>query len=554
MLLGMRLKKIVGFLLVLGIAGPIGIVPREAEAQEGRTAAALRHGTADYNVRIKDMATMEDNLVAIGNSTYSEPFVFHSYDWHCVYDISTDPWTILSEIEYPPWPHNVSAVELIRHSGQTSVVVLEKRIGRLLHYTLDGQLLGETLLPGAINGLTTAYNDFAVAHIGSDIDPQPLIFVVGTAINADDVPCVVCGAPDGSGYLVVAWNSTYEQYFEGYAMTKISAASDGTSAYCVLLGEARDIYGNVVSQMVAALEGATREDPGTIRNLAASDGLSTEFVDVAAVSDSMKDVWFGHALANEETPERGTRTAHYYWKVDEFSVTCTHYPIAEPGEPGGNVRGEGLYIDKGKVKWFNPRRGGFMAVAGTTDGPIGGGPPPIGGSDVWLATLRWGDGGFDVDNINAVWLWGTPGDDDVTAMSGRGQYDFFALGGGGQYAIELSVSIPSGQSFMGMEPVGGGGMDSVVIAFTDVGAMIEALIAKVESLNLHQGIENSLDVKLENAKKSLESVKAGNRQDAVNKLDAFVNECAAQSGKTLTADQADDLIADALDIIHILLL
>jgi len=75
---------------------------------------------------------------------------------------------------------------------------------------------------------------------------------------------------------------------------------------------------------------------------------------------------------------------------------------------------------------------------------------------------------------------------------------------------------------------------------------IERLIAKVRSLNLHKGTENSLIAKLESAIKSLDK---GKDNAAVNKLGAFVNEVEAQSGKKIGADDASDLIADVARII-----
>jgi hypothetical protein len=78
---------------------------------------------------------------------------------------------------------------------------------------------------------------------------------------------------------------------------------------------------------------------------------------------------------------------------------------------------------------------------------------------------------------------------------------------------------------------------------------IEGLISTVEGLNLQQGIENSLDAKLQNAKDSLAAANAGLREDAVNKLQAFINACEAQRDKALTSEQADELIAMANAII-----
>jgi len=82
--------------------------------------------------------------------------------------------------------------------------------------------------------------------------------------------------------------------------------------------------------------------------------------------------------------------------------------------------------------------------------------------------------------------------------------------------------------------------------------MIESLIILVESFNLKQGISNSLDVKLQNAWEALQDTKAGNNQSAINRLQAFINECEAQRGKALTSDQADQLIGLASQTIQAL--
>lgn len=68
------------------------------------------------------------------------------------------------------------------------------------------------------------------------------------------------------------------------------------------------------------------------------------------------------------------------------------------------------------------------------------------------------------------------------------------------------------------------------------------LVDMVKDMNLAQGIENSLDSKLHNAIEALEYAKSGKRSDASNKLEAFINEVEAQTGKGLTQAQADELI------------
>ena len=81
------------------------------------------------------------------------------------------------------------------------------------------------------------------------------------------------------------------------------------------------------------------------------------------------------------------------------------------------------------------------------------------------------------------------------------------------------------------------------------GTAIEGLMSMVEGLNLQQGIENSLGAKLQNAKDSLTAANAGLREDAVNKLQAYINACEAQRDKALTSEQADELIAHANAIV-----
>lgn len=71
---------------------------------------------------------------------------------------------------------------------------------------------------------------------------------------------------------------------------------------------------------------------------------------------------------------------------------------------------------------------------------------------------------------------------------------------------------------------------------------IADLIDLVNSFNLRQGIENSLDAKLRNL---LSAAGAGNVTTACNLLGAFINEVQAQSGKAITTVQANQLISAA---------
>ncbi len=82
---------------------------------------------------------------------------------------------------------------------------------------------------------------------------------------------------------------------------------------------------------------------------------------------------------------------------------------------------------------------------------------------------------------------------------------------------------------------------------------ILALIDQVEALNLHQGIDNSLDAKLEAALNALDDVNQNNDVGAINTLEAFINAVEAQRGSKIPEAQADALIALAEEIIFLLL-
>jgi uncharacterized delta-60 repeat protein len=88
--------------------------------------------------------------------------------------------------------------------------------------------------------------------------------------------------------------------------------------------------------------------------------------------------------------------------------------------------------------------------------------------------------------------------------------------------------------------------------YKDPAKAIEALIAAVISLNLQQGISNSLDAKLGAALNALDDVNANNDVAAINTLEAFISAVEAQRGKEISEADADELIAVAAEIIVIL--
>ncbi len=117
-----------------------------------------------------------------------------------------------------------------------------------------------------------------------------------------------------------------------------------------------------------------------------------------------------------------------------------------------------------------------------------------------------------------------------------------AFAAAGSYTVTLMVT----------DDVGATGTDTAVITVKTVSDAIGSLSGVVASFNLRQGIANSLDAKLENAMDAYQAANAGNRQDVVNKLMAFINAVEAQRGKELTSVQADQLIAEANRILSVL--
>jgi len=81
---------------------------------------------------------------------------------------------------------------------------------------------------------------------------------------------------------------------------------------------------------------------------------------------------------------------------------------------------------------------------------------------------------------------------------------------------------------------------------------LEKLIQDVNDLNLQQGIDNSLDAKLDTAMQALEDINTNNDVAAINSLQAFINAVEAQRGKQISDTDADTLIAAAQEIIALI--
>lgn len=94
----------------------------------------------------------------------------------------------------------------------------------------------------------------------------------------------------------------------------------------------------------------------------------------------------------------------------------------------------------------------------------------------------------------------------------------------------------------------GGATDiiTVSIVVTNPSEEVTNLIEDIESMDLHHGLENSLTQKLMNV---LQSLGKWWVNDAINQLNAFINQVEAQRGNKLTEVQADYLVTAAQAII-----
>lgn len=110
---------------------------------------------------------------------------------------------------------------------------------------------------------------------------------------------------------------------------------------------------------------------------------------------------------------------------------------------------------------------------------------------------------------------------------------------GDTYAVELTPFNPLDPTIAGLPYV----LNLIVEDDLTPLELIEQIINVVQSLNLQSGIENSIDAKLDSAIRALSDVNENNNVAAINSLNAFINETAAQRGNWIPESDADEIIA-----------
>jgi hypothetical protein len=134
-----------------------------------------------------------------------------------------------------------------------------------------------------------------------------------------------------------------------------------------------------------------------------------------------------------------------------------------------------------------------------------------------------------------VWDFG----DGVTAADPAPAHSYSAAG---TFTVTLTVTDDDGAT----------ASDTAVVTVQTLAGIARSLSALLLNYNLKQGVATSLNQKLQNVLAALEAANAGQRQDAANKLGAFINAVDAQRGKALTSAQADQLEALARRILAVL--
>ena len=163
--------------------------------------------------------------------------------------------------------------------------------------------------------------------------------------------------------------------------------------------------------------------------------------------------------------------------------------------------------------------------------------PPVSQAQASGTVVGWGDNNFGQATPPA-------GLSGVTAIKAGAIYSLALKSDG------TVVSWGDNSSGQATPPAGLGGVVAISAGGEHSLALVSAfdlddLIALVNGLNIHQGIQNSLRAKLNAANAALA---ANDTATACTKLADFINECNAQSGKKLSVEQADELIARANEI------
>ena len=145
-----------------------------------------------------------------------------------------------------------------------------------------------------------------------------------------------------------------------------------------------------------------------------------------------------------------------------------------------------------------------------------------------------GSASTDPDGTVVAWQWHF-GD----GTTGEGALVTHAYSAAGSFVVTLTVTDDQGAT----------AADTATVTVQTPVQAISSLSALIAADNIKSGVASALNDKLKNVLASLQAANAKLRQDAPNKLSAFINAVEAQRGKGITSAQADELEALARRIL-----
>ena len=305
------------------------------------------------------------------------------------------------------------------------------------------------------------------------------------------------------------------------------------------------------SQVTTVVPGLGRSNPSIGGNLVAYEARPDPHAGTPPVEITTYDLSTGtvtpltnNSLSNMHPNVSPNGNAVVWDQCQTFNADCAVYAALQtaPGvfttraltEPAGNfhlpsTNGETAVYVSGRSGendvYYQPLAGGtevHLAIPGDQRDAT------ISGDLIAFESQDQGDYDifiYDIRSGRLSQVTDSPGDESLSEISvcngvGRIVYSIVGLGAYDVYAVSFQVpSVTEDQ--------------------------IDDIITLIRSFNLPPGTANSLITKLDHA---LTAIDSGDTATACSFLTDFTNECAAQSGKKLTNDQANQLISSANQI------
>ena len=409
-------------------------------------------------------------------------------------------------------------------------------------------------------GLSAARSKRATSAISSQASTLPTLTGTFLAVNNragnQTNPHVDCNLvsytnDDFEGSSTIHYfdfNTNTDQVVPGNMLDLLSDIAGNRIAFTEVRadGDHVVIY-DIVSQVATIIPGAGESNPSIRGNLVAFENrsLSPSEISIYDLSTGTVTQLTNDGLLNKNPFVSPTGDAVVWEKCQTNGLGCDVYAATQTSPGVFTTRA----LTSGGGEDRSPRTNGQVVVYTSNRS---------GENDIYLQPLA---GGAETHLT-------IPGDqrdlsiaDNLIAFESQGQtgYDVlvYDLSTGTVYQVTntpsidetlTDLSVCNGVGRIVYAAPGAGDFDVYAFTFqvpSSTPNQINDLIALVQSFNLPSGTANSLITKLEDA---LAAISASDTATACICLTSFINECQAQSGKKLTADQANQLINSANQI------